>query len=88
MYSNLIGEQRIQMQAKDEITQAIKCAGEHASTHKARERERERERERYFETALTKNERLRSRHPGSAVSALWVSYILDTYIKKRSENNN
>lgn len=84
MYSNLIGEQRIQMQAKDEITQAIKCAGEHASTHKARERERER----YFEMALTKNERLRSRHPGSAVSALWVSYILDTYIKKRSENNN
>ena len=82
MYSNLIGEQRIQMQAKDEITQAIKCAGEHASTHKARERER------YIETALTKNERLRSRHPGSAVSALWVSYILDTYIKKRSENNN
>ena len=51
-------------------------------------RERERERERYFEMALTKNERLRSRHPGSAVSALWVSYILDTYIKKRSENNN
>ena len=49
---------------------------------------RERERERYFEMALTKNERLRSRHPGSAVSALWVSYILDTYIKKRSENNN
>ena len=51
-------------------------------------RERERERERYFEMVLTKNERLRSRHPGSAVSALWVSYILDTYIKKRSENNN
>ena len=47
-----------------------------------------REREIYFETVSTKNERLRSRHPGSAVSALWVSYILDTYIKKRSENNN
>lgn len=83
MYSNLIGEQRIQMQAKDEITQAIKCAGDMHPHIK-----RERERERYFETALTKNERLRSRHPGSAVSALWVSYILDTYIKKRSENNN
>lgn len=43
--SNLIGEQRIQMQAKNEIMQAIKCAGEHAFTQKQNIIWRERERE-------------------------------------------
>jgi hypothetical protein len=45
------------------------------------------EREIYLERVLTKHERLRSRHPGSAVLDLWVSYILDTYIKNNVNRN-
>jgi hypothetical protein len=32
----------------------------------------------YFEGVLTENDRLESRHPDSAVSDPWVSYIWDT----------